>query len=751
MSVYLPVWPMSLIVCFILLLHSVAVTEPMDASLAADDACGLASEAESCALSALQSAARLRVRENFGFHVGQEAGLEAAPPMTEAASSTELATSTVTADAPAEAAASTEAASTTEASTTTTAAATTTIASTTAAADDDDDDAVADEDDAEAAADAAAAAVNPTTAAASSTEPATTTAEASTSGPNTTTAPASTTTAAPSSLCTSGAEIQDSNRTGTDACFATQHGDECVYQCNEGYIPVGRHVCQTIIIRGKTWKENAFFGGECYRLCSDSAAPCPVNKATPIRVNSFDEQGNCLRTKCMHSADEALRNLARGNYEIWRLGRASPSGMYQDSVHLNGPQDLGPKLGGLDMTGIGLIMECVADAMGWIDREELLSRLGETLSSLDVISHAKDGWLPRFVELPSLKPLAEGTEGSAFTGKTWSVMSTGIVYAGIYFVKTYLQNVGTSGAAGDVVALAEKLTNRVNWRTMMCLQKFGSPDVMDGWNGTGIPMLQTSDGECISVLWPSRDGYYEFNEEITASWIAFEKVCGEFQRTGYCAAVNIQNMWNAVQGRRFHPDSTAAGYEILTKWSAYVVQIPYYMVHAVNSDATYQKLFKNQWLADWATYNSSVYYGDSSRYGVGAGPDMTWCSGAEYLADKYEDNPDEGDCRTWSPHSVAGYLPVEPETIKGHLLQMLANGEATMEIPGTDYHVLWRKSMIDPTMNWTSYITLVDLAGELWGLSTIWLGADFYVNNTNHFTKANGFYEAEEGVALPIR
>ncbi|CAE8641947.1 unnamed protein product [Polarella glacialis] len=719
---YLPVWPMSLIVCSILLLHSVAVAEPMDASLAADDACGLASGAESCALSALQSAARQRVRENFGFHVGQEVSLEAATVMTEAASSTEIATSTVTADAPTEAAATTEAASTTEASATTTAAATTTIASTT---------------------------VNPTTAAASSTEPATTTAEASTSGPNITTAPASTTTADPSSLCTSGAEIPDSNRTGTDACFATQHGDECVYQCNGGYIPVGRHVCQTIIIRGKTWKENLFFGGECYRLCSDSAAPCPVNKATPIRVNSFDEEGNCLRTKCMHSADEALRNLARGNYEVWRLGRANPSGMYQDSVNLNAPMDNSSKVGGLDMTGIGLIMECVADAMGWISREEFVSRVGETLLSLDLISHAKDGWLPRAVELPSLNPVPEGTEGSANIGKTWSVMSTGIAHAGIYFVNTYLQNVGASGAAGDVIALAEKLTNRVNWRTMMCLKKFGSPDVIDGWNGTGIPMLQTSDGECMAVHWPSPDGYYEFNEEITASWIAFEKVCAD-QRTGYCGAVNIQNMWNAVQGRRFHPDSTAAGYELLTKWSAYVVQIPYYMVHAVNSDATYQKLFKNHWLADWATYNSSVYYGDSSRYGVGAGPDLTWCSGAEYLADKYEDNPDQGDCRTWSPPSVAGYLPVEPETIKGHLLQMLANGEATIEIPGTDYHVLWRKSMIDPTMNWTSKITLVDLAGELWGLSTIWLGADFYVNNTNHFTKSNGFHQAEEGVALPM-
>ena len=91
---------------------------------------------------------------------------------------------------------------------------------------------------------------------------------------------------------------------------------------------------------------------------------------------------------------------------------------------------------------------------------------------------------------------------------------------------------------------------------------------------------------------------------------------------------------------------------------------------------------------------------------------------------------------------MAGYLPVAPDVIKGHLLDLLATGEAVLPVSGTDTFVLWRKSLIEP--GWSPVpkagakdagygITLVDFAAELFGLSTLWLGADFYVNNTNHF------------------
>ena len=91
-----------------------------------------------------------------------------------------------------------------------------------------------------------------------------------------------------------------------------------------------------------------------------------------------------------------------------------------------------------------------------------------------------------------------------------------------------------------------------------------------------------------------------------------------------------------------------------------------------------------------ARVSGSVFYGGSDRYGMGAGPDIMWCSGKDYNADmqlerteghtdgalsakarwlvwvlpRYTNNTAKGDCRTWSPEAVAGWLPASPEVIK---------------------------------------------------------------------------------------
>ncbi|CAK9036655.1 unnamed protein product [Durusdinium trenchii] len=85
---------------------------------------------------------------------------------------------------------------------------------------------------------------------------------------------------------------------------------------------------------------------------------------------------------------------------------------------------------------------------------------------------------------------------------------------------------------------------------------------------------------------------------------------------------------------------------------------------------------------------------------------------------------------------------------KGHLLEMMWTGESVINFPGTDYHILWRKSLLDPAMNWSSYVTTIDIAGELFGLSTLFLGVEFYRNNTNHFSKQNGFSPIPEPVSM---
>ena len=175
------------------------------------------------------------------------------------------------------------------------------------------------------------------------------------------------------------------------------------------------------------------------------------------------------------------------------------------------------------------------------------------------------------------------------------------------------------------------------------------------------------------------------------------------------------------------------------------------MMHAFNSDAVYQQLFRSHWLAEWAQYNSSQYYaGDDGRYGLGAGPVKRSCAGGVgYAADLFR--PFSGpvcptcktgdSCRMFSPSSVAGYMPANPEVIKPQLLSLLAAGETVYPLPNSGEYVLWRKSLLYP--GWTSDppdtytgVTTVDVSSELFGLSTLWLGADFYKNFTDHWPQS---------------
>ncbi|CAE8596757.1 unnamed protein product, partial [Polarella glacialis] len=144
----------------------------------------------------------------------------------------------------------------------------------------------------------------------------------------------------PQSACIGGSLIPNSDRAGkeednsTSRCFAAQLGDECRYQCDPGYIAVGRHVCQSLEVRGRLHLNRSFFGGRCVPLCPSSAAPCVEGpgglQQVPLRVSVSDgHSGFCLNTTCM-AADDALRSLARGNYKLWRMARSELSGVYTD-------------------------------------------------------------------------------------------------------------------------------------------------------------------------------------------------------------------------------------------------------------------------------------------------------------------------------------------------------------------------------------------------------------------------------------
>jgi len=525
-------------------------------------------------------------------------------------------------------------------------------------------------------------------------------------------------------LCHIGLSIPNSNRTLQTPCSLGHPGAECAYECNDGYIAVGRHVCQTYATQGINVVNHSFYGGRCERLCAATAEPC-LQGTVPVRHNTSDSLGPCLKTVCLTQYD-ALQTVARGAYEVFRHGRSPSSGMYSN-VKFNGQNIQRVESAGSEYTGLGIIAECVADSMGWISRQEAQDRI---LLTLRAITNRVPGFHFRRTPL-GFVPIFLNAETGKAINTDGQLMSTGLLTAGALFARTYFNQVaaGTS-ATRRITALVDEMYNAVRWDMVLCDENKRLSS-----NGTGIPMLVGYDGTCKDALnYPRPDGFYEFNEEHYTLWLAYEHTCGS-QPAGNCSHPGIERMWQAWQGRRNHPDQEYEGIKLLSKWSSYIVHLPYYTVHAFNSDPIYQKLFKNHWLADRKYYAGSSQFAGGVRYGLGAGPTQTWCQGTSYWADRLY--PGAG-CRTWSPYAMAGYIPAEPKVIQSHLLELLAQGEAVLQVPGTYFYVLQRKSLLN--VDWVEdTFTLVDFVSELFGLSTLWLGPHFFINNTNHFKRGLGF------------
>ncbi len=598
--------------------------------------------------------------------------------------------------------------------------------------------------------------------------------------------------------CLQGREIANSDRTADNPCTGTIN-TTCKYACLPGYLASGRHVCQHYEAGGKLYVNSSFIGGQCHRLCTNTVQSCRGQQAT-IRTNISDAIGPCLATRCMVNADAALRNVALGNLAVWRQGRSERSGFYRDSVNIIDPDDGGEE--GLDLprtiesltsdlrvaveagnsqaavgvTGLGLITEIIALEMGQQSMSETISRVRLTLRSLlgrtKGVQALRDprGFFVHFMDIDT---------GSAPSATTSCLMCTGLLMAGALFCRNYLEKAGvhrvidggksegeggggdSTGGKGDgegestgsaeVVELVDELWESIQFESILCA------DGVLSRTGTAIPMTLSLTGDECGPAWePDQDGFYQFNEEHYTVWFAFEKACGS-QPEGSCRDAAIEAMWRRWQGRRTHPNHVYRNLEVLSDWSGYVVQLPYYTTHSFHADPAYQKLFRNQWQADRTYFNVSAHASERGRYGLGAGPVAPWCSdGAGYAADLLS-GKGKSHCRIYSPYITAGYLPAAPGQIRAQLLELLEDGESVVPVPATDYVVLWRRSLLD--LGWpdkmdgaTARFTMVDLSSELLGLSTLFLPPGFYADNTDYFRRGGASVvrgaEAADGAQL---
>lgn len=190
------------------------------------------------------------------------------------------------------------------------------------------------------------------------------------------------------------ATLPHSDRGEGSPCAAGPPGTECEYKCDAGFVRIGRLVCQSYTTKGGTRAiADRYAGGRCERLCPDSSAPC-AQGLVPVRLNATAGGAPCFATRCMEP-DHALRQLARGAYSLWRLGRNPDTGIYNGRVvrpapptpmrtPLTAPRCLQDPAASraaqgdqahIGINGVGLIMECVAAEMGWITRAEVKDTL----------------------------------------------------------------------------------------------------------------------------------------------------------------------------------------------------------------------------------------------------------------------------------------------------------------------------------------------------------------------------------------
>eukprot|EP00940_MAST-03C_sp_MAST-3C-sp2_P002398 g2398.t1 len=406
-----------------------------------------------------------------------------------------------------------------------------------------------------------------------------------------------------------------------------------------------------------------------------------------------------------------MRNLTRSAYEVFKIARSDRSGLYSDNVDLlTGTVGKDAATG---VTGLGLIAEVVADALQYAPRAVQQTKILRTLRTMNgetagvAFPRSPQGFVVHFLD----RETGEATDMES------CMMCTGLMAAGVNFVRNYYASIDPSSHLSEqIVDLSDRLWRSIEFDKLLCDESKESD------RGTGIPMIQSFNGSCSAIQYPqASDGFYQFNEEHYTVWFAYLKNTSDDA---------LSTMWTRWQGRRNAPNHAYANYSLLSEWSGYLVQLPYYTTASFHNDATYRELFRAHWLADRTYYTRTTHQGARGRYGLGAGTTPAWCTGgSRYCADRI--NEGNSYCRMISPYVTIGYLPNDPDTILSDVVALLEDGDTVLAFNAEDnrtHHVLWRSSMIDYQWIQGYGVTMVDFSSELFGLSTLWLSPDFYGN-----------------------
>lgn len=265
--------------------------------------------------------------------------------------------------------------------------------------------------------------------------------------------------------------IKNSNRVGKNSCSCEGGepcvGQECKYSCDDGYVAIGEHVYHDAIPHVL---QPGFFGGRCVEICTGQPTACD-NGQVPIRFLTHSAS-TCLNTKCVGAKpdcasgkcgakDMALIEVAKGNWALWQRARSKVSGLYADNINL---KILRPsvKVGKADATGVGLIMECIAHALGFQTTMQAKNKVLLTLQALsgqvegvNIVRSTNGNFFPGVMDTNT-----GSSPGGAGSG---NVAASGLLFGGILFTRKYFLTVTQGQKTQEIAALADALFTSTQW------------------------------------------------------------------------------------------------------------------------------------------------------------------------------------------------------------------------------------------------------------------------------------------------
>lgn len=383
----------------------------------------------------------------------------------------------------------------------------------------------------------------------------------------------------------------------------------------------------------------------------------------------------------------SLDSLFRNSFNLFQFLR-NDRGIYADAAKFEPPQSHPASVATI---GMGMISLCIADAMGWINGQDLCLEILKNITGTrqDFIPDRNNaGYFRHFISLQT---------GKNAWNSEYSSIDTGILVSGALFCKNYFAN------NDSIQILADALYLSIDWDKAIADPGRGHIYQKFDYFGKGNNITKP------------------FNEYMIVAWLAKH----DFRNNARAA-----ELWDAhYTSPENLPKTVFEGIELLTDFpgnilSGFVIQFAYYLCNYFTTSPEYQQFFKSAMQADKAWWQNNTEEPDYVwGFGAGASP-----ADSGYHADNILDHPKT----ICSPHVISGFIPADT-TAAHDLMNIYNNNLGVYQLPDENAtKLLWRFSADDP--GWRARdVQGADYSTMLFGLASLptMLGKEFFVENND--------------------